>query len=119
MQENESLKEFMKRFGQVVLQIESCSMDFILQIFKRSIYPGTPFFESLAKKPLGTMVDLFKRVNKYSMLEDDIYVATQQVLVTSQPARNDSAGGSKLENQLRQAGKGGRGTDNNNPAKQA
>ncbi|RVW90000.1 hypothetical protein CK203_035893 [Vitis vinifera] len=31
-------------------QIEVCSMDAVLQIFKRSICPGTPFFESLAKK---------------------------------------------------------------------
>ena len=51
------------------------------------------------------MDDLFKRVNKYSTLEDDIRVATQQVLVTSQPARNDSIGSSKPSNQLRQTGK--------------
>ena len=30
MQENESLKDFMKWFKQVVLQVESCSMDTIL-----------------------------------------------------------------------------------------
>ena len=30
-----------------------------------------PFFEFLAKKPLETMDDLFKRANKYSMLKDD------------------------------------------------
>ncbi|KAL6322404.1 hypothetical protein AAG906_007958 [Vitis piasezkii] len=69
---NESLREFVKRFGQAVLQIEACSMDAVLQIFKRSICPGTPFFESLAKKPPITMDDLFKRANKYSMLEDDV-----------------------------------------------
>ncbi|RVW74072.1 hypothetical protein CK203_056427 [Vitis vinifera] len=55
------LKEFVKRFGQAVLQIEVCSMDAVLQIFKRSICPGTPFFESLAKKPPTTMDDLFRR----------------------------------------------------------
>ncbi|RVW13405.1 hypothetical protein CK203_102338 [Vitis vinifera] len=82
MQENESFRDFMKRFKQVVLQVESCSMDTILQIFKRNIYPGTPFFESLAKKLPTTMDDLFKPANKYSMLEDDIWVATQLVLVT-------------------------------------
>nr|CAN72090.1 hypothetical protein VITISV_019913 [Vitis vinifera] len=71
MQDNESLREFVKRFGQVVLQVEACSMDAVLQIFKRSICPGTPFFESLAKKPPTTMDDLFRRANKYSMLEDD------------------------------------------------
>nr|CAN60477.1 hypothetical protein VITISV_014549 [Vitis vinifera] len=65
MQDNESLREFVKRFG---------------QIFKRSICPGTPFFESLAKKPPTTMDELFRRANKYSMLEDDVRAATQQVL---------------------------------------
>ena len=69
MQENELLREFVKRFGHVVLQVEPCSIDIVLQIFKRSICPGTPFFESVAKKPPATMDDLFKRANKYSMLE--------------------------------------------------
>nr|CAN65668.1 hypothetical protein VITISV_022190 [Vitis vinifera] len=57
MQENESLREFVKRFGQAVLQVEAYSMDAVLQIFKRSICPGTPFFELLAKKPPTTMDD--------------------------------------------------------------
>ena len=51
-------------------------MDVVLQIFKRSICPGTPFFESLAKKPLVTMDDLLIRANKYSMLEDGVRVTT-------------------------------------------
>ena len=76
IQENELLREFVKRFGQVVLQVESYSKDVVLQIFKRSICPGTPFFESLAKKPLVTMDDLLIRANKYSMLEDGVRVAT-------------------------------------------
>ena len=83
MQENESLREFVKRFGQAVLQVESCSIDVILQIFKRNICLGTRFFESLAKKPSATMDDLFKRANKYSMLEDDVRIATQQILITN------------------------------------
>lgn len=91
MQENESLREFVKRFGQVVLQVESYNIDAVLQIFKRSICPGTPFFESLAKKPTTTMDDLFRRANKYSMLEYDVRAATQQILVTGQAARCDVA----------------------------
>ncbi|RVW83262.1 hypothetical protein CK203_039662 [Vitis vinifera] len=67
MQENESLRDFVKRFGPAVLQVEAYSMDAVLQIFKRSICLGTPFFESLAKKPLTTMDDLFRRASKYSM----------------------------------------------------
>ncbi|RVW27119.1 hypothetical protein CK203_098953 [Vitis vinifera] len=88
MQDNESLREFVKRFGQAVLQVEACSMDVVLQIFKRSICPGTPFFESLAKKPPTTMDDLFRRANKYSMLEDDVRATTQQVLVAGQASRS-------------------------------
>ena len=90
MQDNESLREFVKRFGQVVLQVEACSMDAVLQIFKRSICSGTPFFESLAKKPPTTMDHLFRRANKYSMLEDDVRAATQQVLVAGRPFRGDA-----------------------------
>ncbi|XP_059591094.1 uncharacterized protein LOC132253328 [Vitis vinifera] len=72
MQENESLREFVKRFGQAILQVESYSMDAVLQIFKRNICPRTPFFESLAKKPPTSMDNLFRCANKYSMLEDDV-----------------------------------------------
>ena len=92
----------MKLFGQVVLQVESHSMDVVLQIFKRSICPVIPFFESLAKKPPMTMDDLFKGANKYSMLKDDVRAATQQVLVTSRLAINDSARSSKAMSQQRQ-----------------
>ena len=60
MQENESVRDFMKWFGQVVLQTESYSMDIILQIFKRSLSLNTSFFESLTKKSPTSMDDLFK-----------------------------------------------------------
>ena len=71
-------------------------MDAVLQIFKRSICPGTPFFESLAKKPPMTMDDLFRRVSKYSMLEDDVRAATQQVLVAGQTSRSGAGISAKL-----------------------
>ncbi|RVW25538.1 hypothetical protein CK203_116729 [Vitis vinifera] len=47
-------------------------MDVVLQIFKQSICLSMSFFKSLTKKPPVTMDDLFKQVNKYSMLEDDV-----------------------------------------------
>ena len=47
-------------------------MDVILQIFKRSIGPSTPFFESLVKKSPAMMDDLFRRVDKYSMLKENV-----------------------------------------------
>eukprot|EP00261_Vitis_vinifera_P026406 XP_010659792.2 PREDICTED: uncharacterized protein LOC104881381 [Vitis vinifera] len=101
MQENESLREFVKRYGQVVLQVEAYSMDAVLQIFKRSICPSTPFFESLAKKPPTTMDDLFQRTSKYSMLEDDVRVATQQILVAGQTSRSGAERSSKLPDRPR------------------
>lgn len=106
MQENELLREFVKQFGQAILQVESYNMDTILQIFKRSIFPSTHFFESLAKKPPMTMEDLFRRANKYSMLQDDVRAITQRVLVTSQPARKDLTKSSKTTSQRRQVGRG-------------
>ncbi|KAL6323501.1 hypothetical protein AAG906_039076 [Vitis piasezkii] len=98
-------KELVKQFRQAVLQVESYSMDVVLQIFKMSICPGTPFFESLTKKPPMTMDDLFKKANKYSILEDDVRATTQPILVTSRPAKNDLAENFKTMSQRRQTGK--------------
>ena len=76
-------------------------MDAVLQIFKRGICPSTPFFESLAKKPPTTMDDLFRRANKYSMLEDDVRAATQQVLVAGQASRSGTERNAKLPDRPR------------------
>ena len=81
-------------------------MDAILQIFKRNIYSSTPFFESLAKKLPTMMKDLFRQENKYSMLKDNVRVATQHILVTNHQTKNDHVESSKPLNQLRQANKG-------------
>lgn len=91
MQKNESLREFVKRFGKAILQVKSYSMDLVLQTFKWIICLGTPFFESLTKKPPTTMDDLFRLANKYFMLEDNVWVATQQILVVGQAARSDAS----------------------------
>ncbi|XP_034677774.1 uncharacterized protein LOC117908264 [Vitis riparia] len=112
MQENKTLTEFVKRFGQAVLQVESYSMDAIFQIFKRSICPGTPFFESHAKKPPTTMDELFRRASKYSMLEDDIRATAQQVLVTSQAAKSEATRSFKAPNH---PGSSNRGQDERRP----
>ena len=106
MQENETLREFVKRFRQAVLQVESYSMDAILQIFKRSICLGTPFFESLFKKPPTSMDDLFRHASKYSMLEDDVRAATQQVLVVGQATRSEATRSFKAPNHLKSSNRG-------------
>ena len=70
-QEEELICDFTRRFGQAVQQIESYSMDAILQNFRRSFVPSTPFFQSLSLNLLATMEELYKRVDRYLKLEDN------------------------------------------------
>ena len=84
----------MNQLGQLVLQVESYSMDAILQIFKQSISSSTLFLEPT------TMDNLFRRADKYTMLEDDVRVGSQQVLVNNHRTKNDKAGSFKTSNQL-------------------
>lgn len=106
MQENKSLKDFMKWFKQVVLQVESYSMNAILHIFKWSISPDILFFESLAKKPPISMDALFRWVDKYAMLENDVWVASHQILVTIRPVKNKEVGSLKPPNNQSRQGRG-------------
>ena len=57
---------------QAVEQVESYSMDAILQNFRRSFGPSTPFFQPLSLNPSATMEELYRRADRYSMLEDNI-----------------------------------------------
>ena len=50
--EEESIRDFTMRFDQAVHQIESYSMDAVLQNFRRSFEPSTPLFQSLSLDPL-------------------------------------------------------------------
>ncbi|KAL6345528.1 hypothetical protein AAG906_017253 [Vitis piasezkii] len=67
------------------------------------ISPDIPFFRSLAKKPSTSMDDFFKYADKYAMLEDDVRVASQQIMVTSRAIKYNEAWSSKpSSDQLRQ-----------------
>ena len=59
-------------------------MDAILQNFRRSFTPSTYFFLSLSLDSPVTMEELYRRADRYSMLEDNIRVVTQTVMITSQ-----------------------------------
>ena len=87
-------------------------MDAVLQIFKRSICPGIPFFESFTKKPPISMDDLFRRAGKYSMLVDDVRAAMQQVLITGQAVRSEATRSFKAPNH---PGSSNRGQDERRP----
>ena len=70
--EDESIRDFTRRFGGAVQKIDSYSMDAVLQNFRRSFGLTTPLFHSLSLDPPTTMKELYRRANKYSTLEDSI-----------------------------------------------
>ena len=70
--EDESMRDFTRRFGQAVQQIEFYIMDVVLQNFRRSFRLKTPFFHSLSLDPPATMEELYRRADRYSTLEDNI-----------------------------------------------
>ena len=75
-QEEKTICDFTRRFGQAVQQIKLYSMDVILQNFRRSFGPSTHFFLSLSLDSPATMEELYRRADKYSMLEENIRAAT-------------------------------------------
>ena len=102
--EDESICDFIRRFGQVVQQIDSYNMDAVLQNFQRSFGPTTPFFHSLSLDPLATITELYRWADKYSMLEDNIWAACQTVMFTTQSSKPATKGqfeqkGSQSKNQ--------------------
>ena len=70
-------------------------MDAVLQNFRRSFGPSTPFFQSLSLDPPATMEELYKLANRYSMLEDNIRAATQSVMITNQSTKGNKPLGKK------------------------
>ena len=90
--ENESIRDFTRRFGRAVQQINSYNMDAVLQNFQRSYGPTTPFFHSLSLDPPATMEELYRRADKYSMLENNIRAASQTVMITAQSSKSATKG---------------------------
>ena len=75
-QEEETIWDFTRRFGQAIQQVEVYSMDAVLQNFRKSFAPSTPFFHLLSLDPLTTMEELYRRADRYSTLEDNIHAVT-------------------------------------------
>ena len=70
-------------------------MDAVLQNFRRSFGPSTPFFHSLSLDSLATMKELYRRADRYSTLEYNISAVTQTVMITSKPTKNNKLEGKK------------------------
>ena len=94
-QEGESIGDFTCRFRQAVQQIDIYSMDAVLQNFRRSFGPTTPFFQSLSLDPPATMEELYRRADKFSTLEDNIRAALQTVMITTQSGKPAAKGSSE------------------------
>ena len=71
-------------------------MDTVLQNFRRSFGPSTPFFHSLSLDPPATMEELYRWANRYSTLEDNIHATTQTVMITNKPAESNKPERKKL-----------------------
>ena len=89
-------------------------MEAILQNFRRSFAPSTPFFHSLSLDPSATMEELSKRADRYSTLEDNIQAAIQTVMITSKPT-----GSSKPEGKKPPESKEGRSKNRKRPRDQS
>ena len=74
-QEEETIRSLTRRFGQAIKQVEVYSMDAVLQNFRRRFTRSTPFLHSLSLNSRVTMEELYKRADRYSTLEDNIYAA--------------------------------------------
>ena len=58
MKRRESIREFMKHFDTVILQLESVNIELIMQAVKEVIQPNRHFFR-LTVEPPGLVDDLF------------------------------------------------------------
>ena len=70
-------------------------MDAVLQNFRKSFLPSTLFFHSLSLDPPATMEELYRRVDRYSTLED-ICAVTQTIVIISKLARSSKSERKKL-----------------------
>ena len=70
-------------------------MDVVLQNFRRSFGPTTLFFLSLSLDSPATMEELYRRADKFSTPEDNIRVASQTVMITTQSGKLATKGSSE------------------------
>ena len=68
-------------------------MDALLQNFRRSFGPSTPFFQSLSLDPSVMMEKLYKRIDRCSMLEDNIRATIQIVMIMNHPIEGNKPPG--------------------------
>ena len=112
-QEEETIRDFTRRFGQPVQQVKVYNMDSVLQNFRKSFALSTPFFYSLLLDPPVTMEELYIQADIYSTLEHNICATTQTVMITSKSVGNGKPEGKILSEPDEGQGKIGSGPKTN------
>ena len=60
---SKTVRDFMKRFGVALLQLEAMSSDTTLQAVNKPFAPNMQFFDSLSLHPPSSIDELFQRGN--------------------------------------------------------
>ncbi|XP_073290538.1 uncharacterized protein [Primulina huaijiensis] len=68
-QKQESLRDFVKRFNKMVIDVPSATPDILISAFTQGLRGGD-FFKSLVKKPPTTFEELLARAEKYMNVEE-------------------------------------------------
>ncbi|XP_073025057.1 uncharacterized protein [Primulina eburnea] len=68
-QEQESLRDFVKRFNKMVIDVPSDTPDILISAFTQGLRGGD-FFKSLVKKPPTTFEELLAKAEKYMNVEE-------------------------------------------------
>ena len=63
--------------------------------FQKELRANHPFFQYLSLDPPTTMEELYRRVDKFSTLEDNIRAASQTVMITAQNTKSAAKGPSE------------------------
>ena len=69
VERGESLRDFMKRFGWIIHQLDTMSMDSVMQPIKQVVKSNSQFSSSISLKPPTLIDELFQRASKYSSYE--------------------------------------------------
>ena len=67
--ETESLKDYIKRFNQAILEVEDPSNKMVIMATMEGLCPG-PLFDSLSKNVLETLSTLQSKIDKYLSMEE-------------------------------------------------
>ncbi|KAH7862454.1 hypothetical protein Vadar_005027 [Vaccinium darrowii] len=82
--DDETLRQYSKRYWETFNEIENCSEEYALATFKTSLPMHSKLRESLTMHPVKTVAKLMERIQEHARVEDDILQAGGRI-VAGQP----------------------------------